>query len=141
MSNRLTTWADEIVTEKRILVERMIIRPMSQHQFHVLGGVIKEGIIDIHNKTCSCRVFQLDQLVCAHGIVVYPIVQVDYISLCSNFYFKELLVMAYTQQVEPVCDMADWKIPAEIRDVKVNLLVEAPPPGHYLKLKIPSMRM
>ncbi|KAH9694855.1 SWIM-type domain-containing protein [Citrus sinensis] len=38
MSTRLTTWADEIVGERRILAERMTVRPVSQHRFHVLGG-------------------------------------------------------------------------------------------------------
>ena len=64
MSTRLTTWADEIVSEKRILAERMTVRPVSQYRFHVLGSGMKEMIVDIHERTCSCRVFQLDQLVC-----------------------------------------------------------------------------
>ncbi|XP_024036966.1 uncharacterized protein LOC127898818 [Citrus sinensis] len=57
MSTRLTMWADEIVGERRILAERMTVRSVSQHRFHVLGGGIKEGIIEIHERTCSCRVF------------------------------------------------------------------------------------
>ncbi|KAH9660432.1 SWIM-type domain-containing protein [Citrus sinensis] len=55
MSTRLTTWADEIVGERRILAERMTVRPVSQHRFHVLGGGMKEGIVDIHERTCSSR--------------------------------------------------------------------------------------
>ena len=101
MSTRLTTWTNEIVGEMRILVEKMTICPVSQHQFHVLGGSIKEGIVDIHERTCSCRVFQLDQLVYARAITVCLTVRVDYIS----FYSKESLVMTYAELVEPVGDM------------------------------------
>ena len=57
MSTRLTTWADEIVTDRRTLVERMIVRPVSSHRFQVIGSGIKEGLVDIQKKTCSCRVF------------------------------------------------------------------------------------
>ena len=57
MSTRLITWADEIVSERRILAKRMTICPVSQYRFHVLGGGINEGIIDIYDKTCSYRVF------------------------------------------------------------------------------------
>ncbi|KAH9647176.1 SWIM-type domain-containing protein [Citrus sinensis] len=107
MSTRLTTWADEIVSDRRTLAERMIVRPVAQYRFHVLSGGIKEGIVDIREKTCSCRVFQLDQLVCAHAIAAFITVRVDYISLCSEFYTQESLVTAYAQPVEPVGDMAD----------------------------------
>ena len=101
MSTRLTTWADERVSDRRILVERMTVCLVSQYQFHVLGGGIKEGIVDIRNKTYSCRVFQLDQLICAHAIAACLTIRVDYISLCSKFYTKEPLVMTYAQPIKP----------------------------------------
>ncbi|KAH9688588.1 SWIM-type domain-containing protein [Citrus sinensis] len=71
MSTRLTTWADEIVTERRTIAERMIVRPVSPHRFQVIGGGLKEGLVDLQKKTCSCRVFQLDQL----EMQVYPPVE------------------------------------------------------------------
>ena len=74
MNTRLTTWADEIVTERKTIAERMIVRLVSPHRFQVVGGGIKEGLVDLQKKTCSCRVFQLDQLVCAHAISAVNIV-------------------------------------------------------------------
>ena len=139
MSTCLTTWADEIVGERRILAERMNVCPVSQHRFHVLGGGLKEGIIDIHERNCSCRVFQLDQLVCAHAIVACLTIRVDYISFCSDYYSKDSLVMTYAEPVEPVSDITDWDIPKEIQEIKVNPPIEAPPPGRRLELRIPSI--
>ncbi|XP_052291892.1 uncharacterized protein LOC127900729 [Citrus sinensis] len=139
MSTRLTTWADEIVSERRILAERLTVQPMSQHRFHVLDGGMKEGIFDIHERTCSCRVFQLDQLICANVITVCLTVRVDYISLCSDYYSKYSLVMAYAELVEPVSDMTDWDIPEEIQKIKVNSPIEAPPPGRRPELRILSI--
>ena len=37
---------------------------------HMKEGGIKESFVDIRNNACSCRVFQVDQFVCAHAIVV-----------------------------------------------------------------------
>ncbi|KAH9718026.1 SWIM-type domain-containing protein [Citrus sinensis] len=139
MSTRLTMWADEIVGERRILAERMTVRPVSQHRFHVLGGGMKEGIVDIYERTCSCRVFQLDQLVCAHAITACLRVRVDYISLCSDYYSKDSLVMAYAEPVELIGDMTDWDIPEAIQEIKVNPPIEAPPPGRRPELRIPSI--
>ena len=68
MSTRLTTWADKRVIERRTMAKRMIVRSVSLHRFQVVGGGIKECLVDIQNRTCSCRVFQFDQLVCAHAL-------------------------------------------------------------------------
>ena len=59
----------------------MTVRPVSQHRFHILGGGMKEEITDIHERTYSYRVFQLDQFICAHAIAACLTVRVDYISL------------------------------------------------------------
>ncbi|KAH9681072.1 SWIM-type domain-containing protein [Citrus sinensis] len=138
MSTRLTTWADEIVTERRTIVERMIVRPVSPHRFQVICGGLKEVLVDLQKKTCSCRVFELDQLVCAHAIAACLIHRVDFINLCSDFYTTEWLAMAYAQPVKPVGDVADWEVPDEIQEMQVYPPVETPPPGRRKELRIPS---
>ena len=130
MSARLTMWADEIVTDRRIMAERMIVRPVSLHRFLVVGGGIKECLVDIQNSS----VFQLDQLVCAHAISTCLTVQVDYINLCSNYYTKESLAITYAQPVKPVSDVADWKVSDKIQEMHVYIPVEAPLPDHCKEL-------
>ena len=49
------------------------------------------------------------------------------------------MVMTYSQPVEPVGDMTDWNIPAEIQEMKVNPPIEAPPPGCRPELRIHSI--
>ncbi|KAH9800424.1 SWIM-type domain-containing protein [Citrus sinensis] len=138
MTTRLTTWADEIVTERRTIAERMIVWPVSPHRFQVVGGGLKECLVDLQQRTCTCRVFQLDQLVCAHAIAACLTHRVDFINLCSDFYTTESLAMAYSQPVEPVGDVADWEIPDEIQEMQVYPPVEAPPPDRRKELRIPS---
>ncbi|KAH9786100.1 SWIM-type domain-containing protein [Citrus sinensis] len=138
MSTRLTTWTDEIVTERRTIAERMIVRPVSPDRFQVICGGLKEGLVDLQKKTCSCRVFQLDQLVCAHAIAACLTHRVDFINLCSDFYTTKWLVIAYAQPVEPVGDVADWKVSDEIQEMQVYPPVEAPLPGRRKELRIPS---
>ncbi|XP_024039552.1 uncharacterized protein LOC112098153 [Citrus clementina] len=138
MTTRLATWADEIATERRTIAERMIVRPVSPHRFQVIGGGLKEGLVDLQKRTCSCRVFQLDQLVCAHAIAACLTHRVDFINLCSDFYTTESLAMAYAQPVEPVGDVADWEVPDEIQEMQVYPPVEAPPLSRRKELRIPS---
>ena len=83
-------------------------------------GGIKEGFVDIRNKTCSCRVFQVDQFVCAHAIAVCLYFRVDPISFCSCYYTKETLVMTYSELIIPVGNMANWEITADVQTLQVN---------------------
>ena len=138
MSTRLTTWLDEIVTKRRTIAERMIVRPVFLHRFQVIGGGLKEGLADLQKRTCSYKVFQLDQLVCAYTIAACLIHRVDFINLCLDFYTTESLAMAYGQPVETVGNVADWEVPYEIQEMQVYPPVEAPPPGRRKELRIPS---
>ena len=134
----LTTWADEIIGERRILAKRMTVCLVSQYQFHVLGGGIKDGIVDIRNKTYSCRVFQLDQLICAHAITTCLTVRVDYRSLCSDFYTKESLAMDYAslEFYLKLPNQLHWYNPSPMMHVYPP--VKAPPLGQCKEFRIPS---
>ena len=109
ISTRLTTWADKIVTKRRTLAKRIIVCPVFSHQFQVVGSGIKEGLVDIQKKTNFCKVFQLDQFVCAHLIAACLTV-----AFVLIFYTKESLAMVYAQPVEPVSNVEDWEVLDEI---------------------------
>ncbi|XP_024043197.1 uncharacterized protein LOC127900549 [Citrus sinensis] len=116
----------------------MIVLPVSPYRFQVIGGGLKEGLVDLQKRICSCIVFQLDQLVCAYAITACLTHRVDFINLCSDFYTTESLAMAYAQPVEPIGDVVDWEVPDEIQEMQVYPPVEAPPPGRHKELRIPS---
>ena len=60
--NYLTKWVDDVAIERKNMAKRMVIRPLSNHEFQVLGDVIKEGLVDICSKTYKCKVFNLISL-------------------------------------------------------------------------------
>lgn len=139
MSTPLTTWADKVVYDRKDQDERMNVRSVSENKFQVWGGGVKEGLVDISRRTCSCRVFQLDQLVCAHAIAACLHARVDYIGLCSQFYSKESLLQEYAVPINPVGDVCSWEVPHHIQQLKVNPPIEKPPPGRRKELRIPSV--
>ena len=63
ISTPLITWADRIISERKDQAERMNVRLVSEHKFQVWGSGVKKWLVDIRCRTCSCRIFQLDQLV------------------------------------------------------------------------------
>lgn len=62
----------------------------------------------------------------------------DYIYLGSHFYSKESLLKAYVVPINPIDDIGSWKVPPHIQQLKVNPLIEKPPPNCRPELRIPS---
>ena len=60
MTTHLPTWAQKIYDGRKDIATKMCVLNISDHQFQVKESGIKEGFVDIRNKTCNCRVFQVD---------------------------------------------------------------------------------
>lgn len=59
--------------------------------------------------------FQMDQLPCAHAIVVLQKVNHDPYDYCSSYYTKESMIAAYKELVYPVGKKDTWEIPDDIK--------------------------
>lgn len=60
MTTRLTTRAQKIYDCRKDIATKMCVLNVFDHQFQVKECVIKESFLDIRNKTCNYRVFQVD---------------------------------------------------------------------------------
>ena len=57
MTTRLKTWAQKIYDHRKDIASKMRVFNVSNHQFQVKEGGMKESLVNIMDKTCSCRVF------------------------------------------------------------------------------------
>ncbi|KAL5573267.1 hypothetical protein UlMin_022864 [Ulmus minor] len=73
--------------------------------YQVKGGEIN-AVVDIFNKKCSCKVFDIDRLPCAHAIAATLHAQVGVYSLVSPYYTKEYYMLAYQQTIYPVASQS-----------------------------------
>ncbi|KAL5561179.1 hypothetical protein UlMin_030926 [Ulmus minor] len=69
--------------------------------YHVKGGEL-EGVVDIFNKMCTCKEFDIDKLPCVHAVAAAHHAQVSVYSLVSPYYTKEYYVLAYGETIYPV---------------------------------------
>ncbi|KAL5582754.1 hypothetical protein UlMin_015196 [Ulmus minor] len=79
----------------------------------VKGGEL-EGVVDIFNKMCTCKEFDIDKLPCVHAVATTHHAQVSVYSLVSPYYTKEYYVLAYSETIYPVESQSQWDIPNEI---------------------------
>ena len=57
------------------------------------------GVVDIFNKTCTYKEFNIDKLSCVHAIAAVHNAHVSVYSLVSPYYTNEYYVLAYSETI------------------------------------------
>lgn len=92
------------------------------YEFEVIDKFGKAWAVNLYHKTCTCRVFQVDNFICPHGIAACRhrnFVVEDYI---STYYTAENWASAYAGVIHPYGNKETWQIPEEVKQI----IVEAP---------------
>ncbi|TXG48698.1 hypothetical protein EZV62_024573 [Acer yangbiense] len=108
------------------------------YEFQVKDGRY-EAIVDLENKTRTCREFQLDQLPCTHAFAAMRVHNVPYEIKCSKYYKSEYLMTTYSELIHPVGDQSDWIIPEDVCCKVVYPPVGGRSAGRPHKQRIPSV--
>lgn len=80
----------------------------------------KSWAVNLYHKSCTCRVFQVDNFICPHAIAACKFrnyVVEDYI---STYYTKENWYSSYAGVIHPYGSVETWQIPENIKEVVVN---------------------
>ncbi|CAH9125525.1 unnamed protein product [Cuscuta epithymum] len=118
----------------------MLVKPASAYEFEVVDKTSRIFIVNLKEKTCSCRVFQLEHFICVHGVAAVGhrrgLSCYDYI---SNYYFTHAWLSTYSGEMHPIGSWFDWEIPDHVKSV----VCKPPtcltrPPGRPKKKRIPS---
>ncbi|XP_062075732.1 uncharacterized protein LOC133779846 [Humulus lupulus] len=113
------------LTYEKILVDMaekarfLIPYAMGRHEFHVLDGELN-GEVDLLNKTCTCGVFQIIGIPCAHALSGSLKRGVNFYSLCSDYYKIETFRSSYTESIYPTGNEEEWIVPHDTMTIKVR---------------------
>ncbi|XP_075475752.1 uncharacterized protein LOC142511124 [Primulina tabacum] len=66
------------------------------------------AIVDLESKRCTCRVFDIDRIPCAHAIAASGLAKIDLYDTCSEYYSTMSWCMAYSETVYPVPEENEW---------------------------------
>ncbi|KAK2653690.1 hypothetical protein Ddye_013546 [Dipteronia dyeriana] len=97
-------------------------RSINVDEFLVKDGD-KDGLVNLIERTCTCREFQIDILPCKHVLAASRACKKIFIDFCSDHYKKSSLVEAYSGVIRPVRHKSVWRVPQDISSIVVN----APP--------------
>ncbi|XP_060211787.1 uncharacterized protein LOC132639352 [Lycium barbarum] len=80
----------------------------------VAGFEIREGLyqhtVDISRRQCSCRVWQLKGIPCAHVLVAIQFKRYDLLGYIDHWYSKETYMRTYEHVLQPVTNMEMWPV-------------------------------
>ena len=77
-------------------------------------------IVDMRQRTCTCRQFQVDQLPCPHAMSVCNRRQMSPYTYCSRYYTKEELYATYEAVIHPIGSREGWDVPEDVRNRVIN---------------------
>ncbi|KAH0779140.1 hypothetical protein KY290_005567 [Solanum tuberosum] len=93
--------------------------PSSEFIFSVYE-VGRRYIVCLERKECTCGRFQLDEIPCAHAIVVLKDKNVtDMHPYYSDYYKPDTLAKTYEVPMVPMPDKEDWSVPSNVVDETV----------------------
>ncbi|XP_022876789.1 uncharacterized protein LOC111394994 [Olea europaea var. sylvestris] len=109
-ANRHSTMTSNIVESVNAVTK---VSPSNQTMFSV-SDERSTFVVDIEQRTCICRMLQVDLMPCPHALAVIVLTKRDVYSYCSYYYTNDAYVNAYESSVYPVGNPDEWRVPDEV---------------------------
>ncbi|XP_052624780.1 uncharacterized protein LOC111898031 [Lactuca sativa] len=111
----LTPTATDILTaRKKTVASQYIARWNGGDKYQVTGALQDQHVVDVRNKTCTCRKWELIGIPCRHAIATLnemskdPEAELDIYKWVHKVYFLETWKKAYSFKVEPIKGRSMW---------------------------------
>ena len=101
---------------------KMLIRRLSEHEAEVMVGADSFSV-DLKERTCTCRKFQVDQVPCVHAIAFAEDRKVELHNLVHPMYTNAMVREVYKETVRSVPPKSKWSVPPNVAMKKLS------PPG------------
>ncbi|KAK3200342.1 hypothetical protein Dsin_023757 [Dipteronia sinensis] len=95
MRHQLTNVVHLVMLKRVEKCGYMTINPVDWNIFSVKRSR-KQWTVDLARKTCTCNKFQMEHFPCSHAFVAARERNVDFTSLCTDYYKRQTLIDAYS---------------------------------------------
>ncbi|KAL0560698.1 hypothetical protein IC582_001109 [Cucumis melo] len=104
----LTCWAEGELRIQHQNSRSFTVNAINDVEFQVINGR-KQFIVWLDCKSCTCRVWDLDEIPCAHVLAVLCRRNMNTYSFVSKYFLSSTLISTYTGSVHLVENHANWK--------------------------------
>ena len=114
MKIEITTWANMELCLRFNKSSSYEVEPINSWEFNVkYVGVSNQ--VNFQTRSCTCKMFDLDHIPCAHAIAACRYGNMSYYTLCSQYYLKNSFISSYSKSIYPIGNNKDWVILEDIR--------------------------
>ncbi|KAK2655441.1 hypothetical protein Ddye_008493 [Dipteronia dyeriana] len=110
---QLSRWATEKLTKKNETSHKYTVRPIDHVHFNVKDGE-KDGLVNLSEKSCTCKEFQNDLLPCSHALAPIRHCKKKIGDFCSNFYKTSTWLESYSGLIFFVGQPSEWNTPEKV---------------------------
>ncbi|XP_060178172.1 uncharacterized protein LOC132608116 [Lycium barbarum] len=108
------------------------VEALTEYVYTVNDGP-QRFIIDLKRKTCSCRMFQMDEIPCSHAWAVLKSKNLTADAYCSELFKPNTVVNTYDVPIDPLPDESESNVPTHILEEFVLPPRYERPPGRPKK--------
>ncbi|XP_076952698.1 uncharacterized protein LOC143626510 [Bidens hawaiensis] len=110
-THSLSKWAQSRTTRKMAKSRSWKATGIDEYHYDVDDGG-RRCVVDLLNRTCECRKWQVSGLPCGHAISVCKFLKLrDCSHLAMDYYTKEFVVSTYLEPINPVPNESEWVVP------------------------------
>ncbi|XP_075507538.1 uncharacterized protein LOC142544369 [Primulina tabacum] len=110
----LTPSTEAILRDDFTLSQRLKSSQLNAFEYQVYGDG-KDEVVNLSDKSCSSRIFQLDKIPRAYANEAIYGPKLDLYDFCSPYYSSEMWALAYAGTIYPVPIAYEWNIPANFK--------------------------
>ncbi|XP_050234423.1 uncharacterized protein LOC126682721 [Mercurialis annua] len=115
----LSKRAEDILNDNYIQSLKLVVSNSNDNVKTVYDHKTK-FIVDLKERTCTCRRFDIDEIPCPHAMAILKEFNQDPYKFCSHYFTKETILKTYEETVYPVVDESLWNVPEEVAQKIVN---------------------
>ncbi|XP_073138516.1 uncharacterized protein [Henckelia pumila] len=113
-TTKLTPSTEAILRANFTVSQCLKASQLNAFEYQVFGDG-KNEVVNLSDKSCSCRVFQVDKLPCAHAIAAIYFAKLDLYDFFLPYYSSQMWALAYADTIYPVPIASEWNIPDDLR--------------------------
>ncbi|KAK2638396.1 hypothetical protein Ddye_026191 [Dipteronia dyeriana] len=113
-TTQMSRWATEKLTKKNKTSHKYTVYPIDHVNFNVKDGE-KDGLVNLFEKTYTCKEFQNDLLHCSHALAAIRHCKKNIWRLLFGFYKTSTWLESYFGLIFPIGHSNEWNTLEEVR--------------------------
>ncbi|XP_022897546.1 uncharacterized protein LOC111411223 [Olea europaea var. sylvestris] len=110
---KLSSKYEKEIRKMSMDLRNLKVSPSNQTVFSV-SNERSTFVVDIEQRTCTCRILQVDLLPCPHALAVIANTRKYPYDYCSYYYTRDTYLNAHQDSVYPIGNQEEWIVPKEV---------------------------